>query len=149
MDFETLTLQRKVACPPARLFHLLTDRDARATWGAPNDDVSVIIDTFDMRPGGREVSRCGPKDAPHFAVTTDFHVVDAPARLICTETLDMGDGPVSVSLITQQVSATAQGCLLSVTLQIASLSGPALFDDYKIGWNSGLDNLVRLAEVHG
>ena len=149
MDFNTLTLTRDIACTPERLFHLLTDRTARETWGAPGEGIVVQIDSFDMRPGGREVSRCGPVEAPEFKVTTDFHIVDAPDRLIGTETLDFGEGPVSVSLITQEIAETQGGSRLTVTLQIASLIGPDMAADYKEGWNGGLDNLTRLAEAPG
>lgn len=146
MDFDTITLTRDIACPPDRLFHLLTDRKARETWGAPGEGIVVIIDAFDMRPGGREVSRCGPAENPEFKVVSDFHVIDAPHRLICTESLDFGQGPASVSLITQTVAAGGKGSLLTVTLQIASLIGPDMAADYRTGWNGGLDNLTRLAE---
>ena len=65
-DYETLTLEREIACAPERLFHVMTDRDLRQKWSAPNDESVVIIDYFDCRPGGREEARCGPKDAPEF-----------------------------------------------------------------------------------
>lgn len=146
MDFDTLTLTRDIACAPERLFHLMTDRKARETWGAPGEGIAMRIDSFDLRPGGREVSRCGPAEAPDFRVTTDFHIVDAPARLIGTETLDFGAGPVSVSLITQEIAAAQGGSRLTVTLQIASLIGPDMAADYQAGWTGGLDNLTRLAE---
>lgn len=146
MDFNTLTLNRQIACPPARLFHLMTDQSAREVWGAPDDSTVMQIDSFDLRPGGREVSRCGPAQSPEFLVTTDFHVIDAPTRLICTETLDFGEGPVSVSLITQDIVGRDVGSHLTVTLQIASLIGPDMAADYQTGWNGGLDNLARLAE---
>ncbi len=146
MDFKTLTLTRQIACAPDRLFHLMTDRTARETWGAPGEGIVMQIDSFDLRPGGQEVSRCGPAESPEFTMTTAFHVVDAPARLICSETLDFGEGPVSVSLVTQEITAQDNGSHLTVTLQIASLIGPEMAADYQTGWNGGLDNLARMAE---
>lgn len=68
-----------------RLFALMTDRAARAEWGAPSDDVVIEIDETDIRPGGREVARCGSREAPEFAAVSDFHVV-TPDCLVLTET---------------------------------------------------------------
>ena len=146
MDFDTLTFNRRIACPPDRLFHLLTDRQARETWGAPGEGIVMRIDAFDMRPGGHELSVCGPADHPEFRVRSDFHVIDAPHRLICTETLDMGEGPASISLVTHLIAADGDASHLTVTLQIASLIGPDMVAGYEEGWTGGLDNLTQLAE---
>ena len=34
-DFETLVLERDIACSPDRLFHVMTDRDMRQKWSSP------------------------------------------------------------------------------------------------------------------
>ena len=148
MDFDTITLTREVACPPDRLFHLMTDREARQVWGAPDDRTVMRIDHHDLRPGGREVSVCGPKDNPEFAVTADFHVVDAPRLLIMSETMEFGQGPASISLVTQEVAERPEGgSVLTVTVQVASLIGEPMIDGYREGWGGSLANLIRLAEA--
>ena len=146
-DFETLTLTRRMACPPERLFALMTDREARRAWGAPNDTDVVVIDSFDLRPGGQETAHCGPKEAPDYNTITDFHVIAAPATLVSTETLVIGGETLSVSLCTAEVTAEDAGSLLTVTLQIASLGGPDMVEGYREGWTGALENLARLAEA--
>ena len=143
--FDVLTLKREIACPPERLFALMTDREARALWSAPSEDVVIEIDESDIRDGGREVARCGPKEAPDFFVVADFHLVEAPARLGLSETLNVGGMMLSVSLVTQEITPVETGSLLKVTLQIVSLSGPETFEGYGEGWNAALDSLARMA----
>jgi uncharacterized protein YndB with AHSA1/START domain len=143
-DFHTLTLERRIACTPERLFALMTDREARQAWSAPSPDTVIVIDHFDMRPGGREIARCGPRENPEFHTVTDFHVVE-PSRIVATEVLDVGGTMLSVSLCTSDMAAEDGGSLLTVTLQIASLTGPELFDDYATGWGAALDSLARMA----
>lgn len=143
-DFETLTLERDIACAPERLFHVMTDRDLRQKWSAPNDESIVIIDQYDCRPGGREETRCGSKEALEFNTTGLFHVVTADF-LSFTETLVVGGQMMSISLCSHEISKGGKGSILRVTLQITSLVGPDLFKDYQNGWSASLDNLSALA----
>lgn len=143
-DFETLTLERNVECAPDRLFHVMTDRELRQKWSAPNDESNVIIDQYDCRPGGREETRCGPKDTPEFNTTGLFHVV-TPNFLSFTETLVVGGQMMSISLCSHEISKSDSGSKLRVTLQITSLVGADLFKDYQNGWSASLDNLAALA----
>ncbi|KAA9010427.1 SRPBCC family protein [Histidinibacterium aquaticum] len=143
-DFATLTLSREYPCPPGRLFVLLTNPEARAIWGAPSDDVVIEIDEADIRPGGSEVARCGPKDNPEFDVVAQFHAIEPDTRMVLTETLTVGGEMLSVSLVTTDLEATGTGTELTVTLQVASLSGPETAAGYQEGWEGALANLARL-----
>ncbi len=147
-DFDTLVLEREIACAPDRLFHLMTDRDMRQKWSMPDDSSVVEIDSYDCRPGGREEIRCGAKDAPDYNTIGQFHVV-TPAFLCLTETLFVGGTLISVALCSHEISATEKGSFLRVTLQITSLTGPETFKDYTNGWSAALDNLAGLAESSG
>lgn len=146
MDFETLTLEREIACQPARLFGLLVDPAARAEWGAPDETSVIVVDEADIREGGYETSRCGPHDDPHFNTRSSFHLLRPDTCMINTEMLTVAGELLSVSLITHEVSAHKDGSILTVTLQIASLAGPDMADDYRDGWTASLDNLKHLAE---
>ncbi|WP_226780284.1 SRPBCC domain-containing protein [Oceaniglobus trochenteri] len=143
-DFETLTLEREIPCSPERLFHLITDRDTRQKWSAPDNDSVLIIDEYDLRPGGHEKIRCGPKDSPDFNTLGQFHVV-TPEFFCLTETLAVGGETMSISLCSHEISATATGSLLRLTLQITSLVGPEMFKDFSNGWSASLANLAALA----
>lgn len=143
-EYETVTLEREIACAPERLFHVMTDRALRQIWAAPDDESVVIIDEFDCRPGGREVTRCGPKEAPEFNTVGVFHVV-TPEFLSFTETLVVGGQTMSIALCSHEIAESAAGSRLRVTLQVTSLAGAALFGDYRGGWSAALDKLAALA----
>ena len=145
LAFDTLTLERRIAASPARVFALMTDREARQTWGSPEDGVVVVIDDFDLRPGGRELARCGPAENPEFFTVSTFHAVEAPRHLICTESLTVGGDLVSVGLITQALAPDGDGTHLTVTIQVTSVTGPDTAADYRTGWSSALDNLATMA----
>ncbi|WP_052071706.1 SRPBCC domain-containing protein [Sphingopyxis sp. MWB1] len=143
-DYKTLVLERDIACSPENLFRVMTERELRQKWSTPGDDAVVIIDEYDCRPGGHEKTRCGPKEAPEFHTSGNFHVV-TPEFLSFTETLTVGQDLISISLCSHEISPSAKGSALRVTLQITSLAGPELFGDYSNGWSAALDNLAALA----
>lgn len=147
-DYETVTLERDIACSPERLFHLMTNRASRQKWIAPDDSSQITIDTFDCRAGGREETRCGPKEAPEFNTIGLFHVV-SPEFLCLTETLIVQGETMSISLCSQEISGTSGGSRLRVTLQVTSLAGPELFEEYGAGWSAALDTLSLLASSAG
>ena len=147
-EFETVTLERDIACAPERLFHLMTDRESRQKWSAPDDQTTVIIDYFDCRAGGREETRCGPIEAPEFTTVSQFHVVE-PEFLCFTETLVIGGEMMSISLCSHDIAPSDTGSKLRVTLQITSLVGAELFGDYHGGWSAALDALAAMATASG
>jgi uncharacterized protein YndB with AHSA1/START domain len=145
LDFDTQVITRDIACAPDRLFQLITDPVARASWGAPDAESVVEIDHAEIRPGGHELARCGPKEDPHFGTRMDFHVIAPDEHLIGSETLTVGGQVLSVALVTMEIESYQAGSRLSVTLQITSLAGAEMFEDYRGGWSGALDNLMRLA----
>lgn len=143
-DYRTVELERDMPCDPARLFALMTDPRHRAAWIAPDDSSEVVLEYCDCRTGGREETRSGPKEAPDYTTTGHFHLV-TPDFLSMTEVLTIGGEILSVSLCGQEIAALGSGSRLTVTLQVTSLAGPELFDDYAGGWSSALDSLAALA----
>lgn len=146
VDFGKLTLTRAIGCPPDRLFALLIQAEARAVWGTPSETAVFDILESDPRPGGYELARCGPSEHPEFVARTDFHVIDGPSCLICTETITVEGAPICVSLVTLEIAADGTGSDLTVTIQFASLCGPEMVTDYDTGWSAALDKLVKMAE---
>ncbi|MFY0635990.1 MAG: SRPBCC domain-containing protein [Vannielia sp.] len=146
LKHDTLTLTRSIAAPPARLFPLMTQPEFRAEWGAPTENTRLDILQADIRPGGRELSRCGPADNPEFEVTTDFHHLDAPALLIFTETIRIEGAPISAGLCSIEITPEGAGSHLTVTAQLASLIGDEMAEGYTQGWTAALTNLAQLAE---
>lgn len=145
LDFDTQVITRDIACTPDKLFRLITDPASRAAWGAPDGECVIEIDHADIRAGGHELARSGPNENPHFETRMDFHVLTPKEHLIGSETLTVGGQTLSVALVAMEIEPWEAGSRLSVTLQIASLAGPEMFQDYRGGWSGALDNLVHLA----
>ncbi|MGR3583912.1 MAG: hypothetical protein ACU0B8_06605, partial [Pseudooceanicola nanhaiensis] len=59
--------------------------------------------------------------------------------------LVVGGRTMSVALCSHEIAESGAGSRLRVTLQITSLAGADLFDDYRGGWSAALDNLAALA----
>ncbi|MGR3500858.1 SRPBCC domain-containing protein [Pseudaestuariivita sp.] len=143
----TFDLTRSMPVPPSRLWHLLTDAKARENWGAPSDDHVLTVEASDLREGGAERHRCGPKEDPMFLVDTRWYKLMPGTSACYTETLHFGGEIASVSLATYRLTETAKGTDLSVTVAITSFTEDAPISEHEEGWNSGFDRLVRLASA--
>ncbi|MBM7066638.1 SRPBCC domain-containing protein [Actibacterium sp. 188UL27-1] len=144
-EFGTITLTRQLNCEPDQLFGLLSSPEARSVWGTPSETAVFDILESDIRPGGHELARCGPSEHPEFLARTDFHIVEAPSRMICTETVFVEEAAISVSLVTLDVIGRDTACDLTMTAQIASLRGSDMVTGYNDGWGAALNKLVELS----
>ncbi|MEO0829263.1 MAG: SRPBCC domain-containing protein [Pseudomonadota bacterium] len=144
-DFGTLTFTRDITGTAERLFELMTRPEHRSVWSGPTETAKFVIKESDVRAGGYELATCGPD--PQFDARTDFHVVDAPTTLICTETIFVEGETICVSLATQEITPHDDKVTLKVTVQVASLCGPEMVSDYKDGWGTAIDKLANLASV--
>ena len=146
-DTTQFQFDRDIAAKPDRLWHLLMDPDARSAWGAPSDDHVLVVDSHDVRVGGTDTHRCGPKDNPEFEVETRWYHIDAPNRACFTENLVVGGKALSVSLVTYTVAASDKGAHLNVDVSVSSHIGPEMLDEYQAGWTSGFNRLMKLIEA--
>ncbi len=142
-DTGTFDLTRSLPLPPDRLWPLLTDPHHRDHWGAPSDGTVLVTEVSDLRIGGQDRHRCGPADAPDFTVLTRWYHLEAPARAVFTETLDIGGTAIFTSLVTYVLRPTADGTDLALTVALASFTGADAMPDVRDGWTGGLANLDR------
>jgi len=138
----TFTLDRSFNLTPDQLWHLLTDPAERTKWGAPSDDDVLILESHDLREGGRDRHFCGPKDNPEFAVDTLWYHLEGPTLACFTETLEAGGARLSVSLVTYDLVKTETGTDLGITVTVASVCGEDVTADHLEGWTSGIDRLM-------
>ena len=120
------TIERRYRAAPSRVFHALTDKDAKSRWFNGDGSYVVLAREMDVRPGGRE--RLQGRWASGLVTTFDatyFDVV-ADARLIYAYELHLDARKISVSLATVQLHPDGEGTRLVVTEQGAFLDG---YDD--------------------
>jgi len=137
----TFRLTRPFSQSPDRLWHWLTDPDARSAWGAPSDTDVLILEKTDLREDGAERHRCGPAEAPDYAVATRWYRLDAPKLACFTETVEAQGSRVATSLVSYTLAATDAGCTLTVDVSVHSLIDEDISDDFQSGWTSALDRL--------
>ena len=138
----TIRLERSYAAPPERVFSEFADPVARARWSAPSED-ALIYDEADLHVGGRDVFRCGPKGDPKFRGETRCLLIIPNARVVSSETVDMGGQCLAVSLTTLDFEAAKDATNLTVTVQVVSFAGPGMIHGYESGNKSALENLSQ------
>lgn len=149
MTFTTteLTLTRTINTSAARLFHLMTDPKSRELWGAPDENSVLTLENSDLREGGRERHRCGPKDAPEFEIETNWYKLAEPHAACFTETLEIGGERIFTSLVTYTLNGDAKPVDLTVKVAITGfVPGEDMGPEVEAGWTAGLAQLQKLAE---
>jgi uncharacterized protein YndB with AHSA1/START domain len=142
LQHATITLQHSYSAPLERVFSEFADPAARARWSAPSNDV-LIYDEADFRIGGKDVFRCGPKADPKFRGETRYLDIVPNARVVSSETVDMGGERLAVALTTLDFEPTEDGTNLTVTIQVVSFVGPDMIHSYESGNKSALKNLSQ------
>jgi len=144
-DTGAFELHHTFAITPDQLWHLLTDTRMREAWGAPSEDMVLHMEVEDLRVGGIERHRCGPKDAPEFEVETRWYRLDGPSDAAFTETVEIGGAAIATTLVTYRVAKTDAGSELFVHVAVSSFTGPDADGEFKQGWEGGLASLQALA----
>jgi uncharacterized protein YndB with AHSA1/START domain len=138
----TITLERSYPAPLERVFSEFANPVERARWSAPSEDV-LIYDEADFRIGGKDVFRCGPKSNPKFIGETVYLLIVPNARVVSSETLDMGGQRIAVSLTTVDFEQIDGATKLTLTVQMISFVGPGMIHGYESGNKSALENLSQ------
>jgi uncharacterized protein YndB with AHSA1/START domain len=122
----TFRLERTYDASPAKVFHALSDKAAKARWFEGGDGYVVLEREVDVRPGGRE--RLKGQWASGTVTTFDaiYHDVVPNERLIYTYEMSLDDRKISVSLATLELKPAGAETRLAVTEQGAFLDG---YDD--------------------
>ncbi len=140
---ETIEFQRDFPVPPERVFRAFTDIREREIWSAPSDRVEVKIDQSDMRPGGLERARCGPRGDMQWDLITYYHVIDAGQVITFTEILSERGTTLTAALVTFAFSPLPEGgTRLKLTDQITSFVGAEAAAGHRMGYTQALHNLA-------
>lgn len=121
--FGSFTLERVFAAPPSRVFHALTNMEAKAKWFAGGEGYTVVERRLDATPGGREIlegrwdsGTTSKFDAVYFDVVAD-------TRLVYAYEMHHNGEKISVSLATVELSPVEGGTRLVITEQGSFLNG--------------------------
>ncbi len=117
------SIARLYDATPARVFHALTDKAAKARWFVGGDGFSLISREMDVRPGGRERLRGRWTSGMTTTFDAVYFDVVADTRLVYAYEMWIGDRKISVSLATLEIEPVAAGARLLVTEQGAFLDG--------------------------
>ncbi|WP_415403380.1 SRPBCC domain-containing protein [Tateyamaria sp. SN3-11] len=142
-DFGKLQFERKLTAPVDRVYQALISPQDRMAWGPPDTESIVLIeDQPTPTPGGRELSRCGPRDNPYVDVATDWIVMEASSRLVYAETLSAEGEVLGTSLATFELVSADTGTALRATVQIANFAGAEMMSEFEGGWTHAIENLA-------
>ena len=139
----SFTLSRSFKVSKDRLWHLLTDPEARQAWGAPSDEMVLEIDKADLREDGEDRHRCGPKDNPEFIVDTRWYRLAGPDVAAFTETLIFQGQRASVSLVSYALTGDDANSAVTIEVSVTSFEGPEMIGEHEHGWTGALDRLQR------
>ena len=91
-DDTTVRIERLVDAPIEVLFRAWTTREAMEHWYRERADYHVHVAELDPRVGGSYRVEFGPEGGT-FVETGTYLEIDAPRRLVMTESLEGPDGP--------------------------------------------------------
>lgn len=138
---ETLTFNRSLGHAPAAVFEAFASPEARGIWSPPSPEFNMAFTETDFRVGGRDLCVCGEGPAEGVTVETVYHAIETNTQIVLTEAIGMPGAPEAVGLVTITMAAGQSGTDLTVTVQLADLSGGAMISEVGGGWTSSLANL--------
>ncbi len=148
-DHGTITVERALAAPVARVYAAFADPKARESWGAPSDTAVFIYDEADFRVGGRDLARCGPKDDPRFRVETRYVDIVPERRVVWTETIREIERLLATNITTLELRPDGERTHVKVTVQVTSFVGPDMIKYTKAGHEGSLAGMARHLERAG
>jgi len=135
----SLTLKRRLAAPPEKVYAVWTEPEQLARWFGPADAQMLSAQT-EVRVGGRyRIMFRGPDGEVH-DVSGIYRDVVPNERL--TFTWAWRTMPERESLVTITLKPDGEGCIL--TLFHEQFFDEAARERHAFGWNGALDKLERL-----
>lgn len=150
---DAIVIERVLRAPIDLVWAMWTEAEHFAAWYGPRAASVPHID-FDLRVGGRR-QLCMRMDTPHgpseMWFTGQFRVLDAPHRLVYTETMtdaegttmspaDMGlpDDTVMTTEVCVELERAGHGTRILLTHSGVPAGSPA-----EAGWTMAIDKLER------
>jgi uncharacterized protein YndB with AHSA1/START domain len=137
----SFTAERVFPASPARVFHALTNLEAKAKWFSGGDEQEILERTMDVRPGGRERLLGLWRNGTTSCFDAFYFDVIPNRRLVYAYEMHLSGVKISVSLATLELSPAQGGTKLVLTEQGSFLDGYEDNGSREEGTNFLLDKL--------
>lgn len=131
--FNTFTIERDIAAPPALVYMAWAQGDAKAAWFVGPSSWTPLIREFDFREGGSERVKGRFEDGKVSDFQCRYHDIVPESRITYTYDMFVNDKRISVSLATIELVPSAKGTLLKVTEQLVHFDGYPTPEDREVG----------------
>jgi uncharacterized protein YndB with AHSA1/START domain len=135
----SLTIKRRIAAPPAKIYQAWTDPQKMMRWYAPAGAETLHAAT-DARVGGRFRVLMRTPDGEEHDVSGIYRAVVPDEKLAFTWT--WRDKPEWESLVTVTLRRDGDATLLTLTHE--QLPDDAERDGHRTGWTGAIDKLERV-----
>jgi len=142
------TIERHYDAAPARVFAAFADPSKKKSWFAASDSHEITAFESDFRVGGVERLhyRFGEGTPfPGAELTNEgyFHDIQPERRVVTSSHMSLAGRPVSVALVTIELSPRGDGTDVSCTFQGAFFEGSDGPEMRRDGWETLFDRLSR------
>ena len=139
-EAPSLTLVRKFASAPEKVWRALTQPEALKQWMGPSDEFSIPLAEADVRVGGRYHLIIKSPDGEEHDVSGVYREVVTNRRLVYTWAWK--STPERESIVTVELRAAGGGTEL--TLKHERFADAQARDRHEQGWNGCIARLERL-----
>ncbi len=146
-EHATLTIERHLRFPVARVFRAWSDPASKRQWFACHADWVPLVYDLDFRPGGMERNQIADSDGVMHAYEAHYIDIVDNARIIYAYEMKLGEIRISVSLSTVTFEAEpGGGTRMLFTEQVVFLDGYPDNGSRLLGTEMGLDSLQAFLE---
>jgi uncharacterized protein YndB with AHSA1/START domain len=138
----SLTIRRRIAAPPSKVFAAWTKPEKMMGWWGTKDAVTLRADV-DLRVGGAFAVGFRTPDGEEHNVCGIYREIVADARLVFTWA--WRSTPERESLVTVTIRPDGDGSML--TLHHEAFFDRSARDNHEDGWTSSLDRLEAYVEA--
>jgi uncharacterized protein YndB with AHSA1/START domain len=141
-DDTTLRIERLIDASPEAVFRVWTTREAMESWYRDGDDFVARVVDLDVRVGGSYRVEFGPRGQEPFVEYGVYLEIDAPRRLVMSETLEGVETPWANTKVT--VELEEENGKTHLVLVHENFPTPGHRDNASGGWPGFIDRIERL-----
>jgi uncharacterized protein YndB with AHSA1/START domain len=140
----TFVIERKFPVPLQRVWHALSDNDARDQWFGGGSDFALDEKSHDFRVGGRAVESGQWHGGPRSRFEATYTDIVEHQRIVFTYDMWADDRHMSTSITTIVLEPDSEGTRLTYTEQGVHFDGLDTVAGREAGTRGLLDNLGAL-----